>query len=406
MTSTVRTTRQDAPIVGLVSSAHFVSHFYQLALPALFPLLRDALDAPYLGLGLVMTIFYASSGLAQAGAGFLVDRLGARPVLVTGLALLSTSMALAGLVPSYPGLLPIALLAGFGNSVFHPADYSILSALVEPSRVGRAFSVHGVAGTIGYAAAPAVVVGLSAWLGWRGALVAAGAAGLAVTLALAMGARRLIPSFTREPRGGAERAGRVTADLRILITAPIVLAFVYFALHAGANIGVKAFSVPAMIAIYGVPLGFATAALTGYLVGTATGILAGGFIADRVRRHDLAAASGLVVAALLLCSMGSGSLSVEALVPILVLAGFSLGATVPPRDMLVRAAAPAGASGKVFGLVYSGLDLGEAVVPLFLGWLLDRGEPRLLFVFVGALMLLTTATVVQIRRRTVLAARA
>lgn len=401
-----RTLGQDARLIGLVSSAHFVSHFFQLTLPPLFPLLKDALDVPYVLLGLVMTVFYAASGIAQAAAGFAVDRLGARPVLVAGLALLSASMTLAGLVPSYAGLLPIALLAGLGNSVFHPADYSIMNAAVEPRRVGRAFSLHGVAGTLGYASAPAVVVTLCAWLGWRGALVVAGGAGLVATLGVAWGARRVIPTLAHASPAREAGGGRVAADLRMLLTLPIVLAFAYFALSAGANVGVKAFSVTAIIAIYGVPLAFATTALTGYLLGTAGGILAGGFIADRVRRHDLVAGAGLVVAALLLCSVGSGGLSALALVPALVLSGLSLGATSASRDMLVRAAAPAGASGKVYGLVYSGFDLGQAVVPLALGWLLDRGEPRLLFVVIGLLMLVTTATVVQVRRQALLAARA
>lgn len=400
-----RTLGQDARLVALVSSAHFVSHFFQLTLPPLFPLLKDALDVPYVALGLVMTVFYAASAVSQAAAGFVVDRLGARPVLVGGLTLFSASIALAGLAPSYHVLLPIALAAGLGNSVFHPADYSIMSTTVDPRRVGRAFSVHGVSGTIGYVAAPTVMVGLAALLGWRGALLAGGSAGLAITAVIALAARRVIPS-PAHPAHAHTAAGRPAwTDLRGLLTLPIVLAFAYFALHAGANVGVKAFSVTAIVAIYGVPLAAATAALTGYLLGTAVGILGGGFIADRVRRHDLVAAAGLAVAALLLGGVGSGGLSAVSLILTLVLAGLALGATSASRDMLVRAAAPAGASGKVYGLVYSGFDLGQAAVPPVLGWLLDRGEPRLLFAVIGALMLLTTATVVQVRRQAV-AARA
>jgi MFS family permease len=400
-----RTLGQDARLVALVSGAHFVSHFFQLTLPPLFPLLKDALDVPYVALGLVMTVFYAASAVSQAAAGFVVDRLGARPVLVGGLTLFSASIALAGLAPSYHVLLPIALAAGLGNSVFHPADYSIMSTTVDPRRVGRAFSVHGVSGTIGYVAAPTVMVGLAAFLGWRGALVAGGGAGLAITAVIALAARRVIPSPAHRGHARAAAGRPARTDLRGLLTLPIVLAFAYFALHAGANVGVKAFSVTAIVAIYGVPLAAATAALTGYLLGTAGGILGGGFIADRVHRHDLVAAGGLAVAALLLGSVGSGGLSAFSLLLTLVLAGLALGATSASRDMLVRAAAPAGASGKVYGLVYSGFDLGQAVVPPVLGWLLDRGEPRLLFAVIGALMLLTTATVVQVRRQAV-AARA
>lgn len=408
MTAPARSLGADARLVGTVSAAHFVSHLFQLALPALFPLLREALDVPYVALGFVMTVFYATSGLAQAAAGFAVDRIGARPILVGGLVLFSVSLAAAGLAPGYLALLPIVLAAGLGNSVFHPADYSIMNATVDPRRVGRAFSVHGVAGTIGYAIAPAAVIGLSAALGWRGALLALGAGGLAVTLGVALGLRDA--GAAARPAVSAPRAAGAAAGLaveaRVLLTAPIVLAFAYFALLAGANLGVKAFGVPAMVTIYGVPIGFAATALTGYLLGSAAGIVAGGVLADRARRHDLVAGGGLLATAALLLLVGSGALPPGLLVPALVVAGFCTGATSPARDMLVRAASPRGASGKVYGFVYSGFDLGSAVMPLGFGWLLDRGEPRLLFAAIAAVMLVTIATVVQVRRSALVAARA
>jgi len=383
----------DIRIIGLVAAAHFFSHFFQLTLPPLFPLLKEVWGVPYVALGLAMSVFYGASGIGQTASGFLVDRVGAHRVLLGGMALFSASVALAGLVPTYWLLLPVALLAGLGNSVFHPADYSILNASVDPRRIGRGYSVHAISGNLGWAAAPTVVVGLTAYFGWRVALVTVGAVGLAVVSLLATQLRALV--------GGrpAERARSTTGrEARLLLTAPILSAFAYFAFIATALIGVQTFGVTTLMRIYDTPLGLATGALTAFLVGGATGILAGGLLADRTRRHDIVAVTGLVSAAGFMMLLATGALAPALLPVVLGLTGFCHGATGPSRDMLVRAATPPGASGKVFGFVYSGLDLGSCLTPLAFGWLLDHGDPRMLFVAVGILMLCTIATVVQVRR--------
>ncbi len=387
--------RSDIRVIGLVGAAHFFSHFFQLTLPPLFPLLKEAWGVPYVALGLAMSVFYGASGIGQTVSGFLVDRVGAHRVLLGGMALFSTAVALAGLVPAYWLLLPVALLAGLGNSVFHPADYSILNASVSPRRIGRGYSAHSISGNLGWAVAPTVVVGLTAHFGWRVALVTVGAAGLAVVSVLATQLRALVGG--REAGRPRSTAGR---EVRLLLTAPILSAFAYFAFIATALIGVQTFGVTTLMRIYDTPLGLATGALTAFLVGGATGILAGGLLADRTRRHDIVAVTGLVVAAAFMLLLATGALSPALLPVVLGLTGFCHGATGPSRDMLVRAATPPGASGKVFGFVYSGLDLGSCLTPLAFGWLLDRGDPRMLFVAVSVLMLCTIATVVQVRRTT------
>jgi len=385
----------DIRIIGLVAAAHFFSHFFQLTLPPLFPLLKEVWGVPYVALGLAMSVFYGASSIGQTVSGFLVDRVGAHRVLLAGMALFSASVALAGLVPAYWLLLPVALLAGLGNSVFHPADYSILNASVDPRRIGRGYSVHSISGNLGWAVAPTVVVGLTAHFGWRVALVTVGAVGLTVVGLLATQLRALV--------GGrpAERARSTTGrEVRLLLTAPILSAFAYFAFIATALIGVQTFGVTTLMRIYDTPLGLATGALTAFLVGGATGILAGGLLADRTRRHDIVAVAGLVTAAGLMLLLATGALAPALLPVVLGLTGFCHGATGPSRDMLVRAATPPGASGKVFGFVYSGLDLGSCLTPLAFGWLLDHGDPRMLFVAVAILMLCTIATVAQVRRST------
>ena len=371
--------------------AHFFSHFFQLALPPLFPLLKTVFGVPYVALGLTVSVFYGASGVGQTLSGFLVDRIGALRVLLGGMALFAGSIALAGLVPTYWLLLPVALLAGLGNSVFHPADYSILNASVDARRIGRGYSVHSVSGNLGWAVAPTVVFALTAHFGWRAALVTVGGLGLVMAGVLATQAHLFASA-----RGAGRSRG--ATDLRMLLSGPIMAAFAYFALIAMAVVGVQTFGVSGLIRVYETPMAAATACLTAFLLGSAAGTLVGGLLADRTSRHDVLAMSGLVSAAALMLVLASGSLSLAMLPAVLAVAGFCQGATGPSRDMLVRAATPTGASGRVFGFVYSGLDLGSCVTPLAFGWLLDHGDPRMVFAAVGVLLLCTIATVVQVRR--------
>jgi MFS transporter, FSR family, fosmidomycin resistance protein len=397
--TTAGTLKRDVRIIGLVSSAHFFSHFFQLVLPPLFPLLKDAFGVPYVALGFMMSLMYAASGIGQTISGFLVDRFGAARVLVAGMGLFAGAIAAAGLAPSYWALLPIALLAGLGNSVFHPADYSIFNASVDARRLGRAYGVHSICGNLGWTVAPAVVVTLAAHSSWRTALVTVGGIGVAAALLLSTQTDSLAddrPAASPREVGGGE--GGLAADIRLLMVAPVLAAFAYFTLLATSLIGIQTFSVTAMVALYQAPLGLATGALTAFLLGSSGGILVGAFLADHTRRHDLVAGAGMLSGAALALVLASGALALAALPVVMALAGFALGVTSPSRDMLVRQATPRGASGKVYGFVYSGLDLGSSLTPLLFGWLLDRGEPRAVFVVSAAFMLLTITTVVQVRR--------
>jgi MFS family permease len=389
----------DARIIALIGAGHVVSHFLQLTLPPLFPLLRSEFDVSWVALGLVSSVFYGVSGVAQTIAGFVVDRLGARRVLLAGMTLFSLAIAAAGLVHAYWVLLPIAALAGLGNSVFHPADYSILNACVSPGRIARAYSVHGISGNVGWILAPALVATVTHVAGWRAALVTAGGLALLVTAMIARQTRPLGRAAAPGAATPSEEARGLRADLRVLAAAPILMAFGYFALLTGSTTGIQTFAVPALGAIYHAPLALATGALTVYLLGNASGVLVGGVLADRATRHDVVAATGVLSAALLMAVMASGNLPLSLISAAMAGMGFSMGVTAPSRDMLVRAATPRGSSGKVFGFVYSGLDLGSLVAPPVYGWLLDRGEPRAMFAVIAGVMLVMIGTVVQVRRR-------
>ena len=392
-----RTARDDARVIGVIGLGHFTSHFLQLVLPPIFPLVRERFDVNYVALGFLLTVFFAASGIGQASSGFLVDRFGARRVLLAGFVVYATGIALMGLSPSYPALVVCALVAGFGNSVFHPADYAIFNTAVDTRRLGRAYSIHSVLGSLGWAAAPPTMLALTALVGWRGALVAVGGRGLVVGLVVP-GQTRGLPDHRAAARATLARAS-VLGDLRVLVEPPVLFAFSYFLLLAAAWVGLQTFGVPVIAALYAVPLASAATAVTGWLLGIGGGTLLGGMLADRTSRHDAVAAAGLLTAALFTFVAATGAVPLAVVVVVMTLSGFCLGITSPSRDMLVRRATPAGASGKVFGFVYSGLDLGSAATPLLLGWFMDRGEPRHVFVFAGIVLLLTIATVLQVRRR-------
>jgi FSR family fosmidomycin resistance protein-like MFS transporter len=378
---------QDFKVIGLVSSAHFMSHFFQIVLPPIFPLLKDAFGVSYTELAIVMSLMYATSGLMQTSAGLIVDRLGPAPVLIGGLALYSVAVLLYGFAPNLWVLAALAVAAGFGNCVFHPADYAILSARVGATRLGRAYGVHNLGGSLGWAAAPAAVLALTELFGWRVALSVLGGVGLLLTLYLAVQAAAL----TVEGRtGGSSEAAPVSA--RVFLSRPILVCFGYFVLLAVATVTLQAFLPSSLVSGFGISLAVANGALTGFLVGSAVGMFVGGIIVDYFGRQELVVAIGLLTAAVASLSIGALALPIAALVVIIAVGGFAWGCTTPSRDMLVRGAAPAGAMGAVVGFVYSGLDLGSAVTPPFLGLLLDHHLPRLIFVVTAGILLLAIST--------------
>ena len=388
---------QDTRIIGLVALAHGLSHFYQIVTAVVFPLIKDDLGVSYAALGATTAAYYVVSGVFQTLAGFAVDRFGARRVLFAGLTLCVGGALLAGFARTYELLLIAALIGGIGNSVFHPCDFSILNARVTASRLGYAFSWHGIAGFLGYAAAPAFGIGLATAFGWRGALLAAGALGVVIVLALAT-QRESLYVEPADKRKGASGDG-LGEDLRLLSSTPVLMCFGYFILISVGFIAIQTFGVATMIALYGANAGLASAALTAYLLGAAAGIFTGGFIAVRFQRHEIVAVTGMAFSAMIIFVIAGAWLPAAALPALFAATGFAGGATNPSRDLIVRANTPSGATGKVYGFVYSGLDVGSMATPIFFGWLLDRGQPSAVFYSVVLASVLTILTVLNLERR-------
>jgi FSR family fosmidomycin resistance protein-like MFS transporter len=384
----------DARIIGLVSAAHFVSHFYFLLLPPLFVLIRADYGVSYAELGLPIAVFNIVSALMQTPAGFVVDRFGARPMLIAGLALAAGAVGLAGVLPSFWGLVAMFALAGLANTVFHPADYSILSQACSPKRIGQAFSIHTFSGLLGSAAAPACMLLLGSLWGWRAALLGASLLGFAMALVLlldreAFADRRASSSHPARP---AEQPMHV--GWKLLLSKPILLNMAFFVLLAISGGGINNFSVVAFAALYGTPLATANTALTAFLLMGALGVLLGGFVADRTVHHHRVAALGFAASALVILTIGTIDLGTLLLIATMSLGGLLNGIIMPSRDMIVRAVTPPGSFGKVFGFVSTGFNIGGVISPLIFGWLMDQGNPRAIFLLIVACIVLSLLTVV------------
>ena len=398
-----RPIRADAAVIALVGVAHATSHLFHLLLPPLFPLLMPDFGFSYTEAGFLMTVFFTISGIGQALAGIVVDRYGARRVLMAGVGLLAASGLALAAAGNYGMLVLTVVLAGIGNSVFHPADFSLLNKKVSPSRLGYAFSVHGLSGNLGWALGAAISGTALAWAGWRGAGLAAAVVAVATVMALQL-ARPLIDDD--KPKVGA--GGSATGSVFGFMGLPAIwLAFLFFFLITSAFSGLQNFSVPVLGGIYGISAAAAVAALTGYLLGAAAGMVAGGFIAVRVHTHDRTVGAALVGAAVLAIALATGWPPSWGVVPLMVGIGFGVGLAGPSRDLLVRRVATesiAGgkespAFGRVYGFVYSGLDVGLALGPLVFGMLLDAGGRDGVLPGIALLQILAVVTVLAMGRR-------
>ena len=394
--------RQDAQLIGLVGTAHLISHFSQLLLAPLFPWLKQDFNASYAELGLLMSIFFVVSCIVQALSGFWVDRFGPRPVLFAGLALLGAATFGYAASQTYWMLAACSVVAGIGNGVFHPVDYTLLNRKVHPSRLGHAFSAHGITGSLGWALAPALLVPLTLAYGWRTALVCAGVLTFAVMLLLWLNRGQFV--FDTGVTKKVEQAGTSPAaegSLDFLKIPAVWMCFGFFFLFAVSLSGVQAFAPEAARLLHDVPVSAAAACLTIYMVCSAAGMLTGGFLVSDPSRCERIIGAGFGVAASV--ALAIGLLDVPPLaVPVLFgVMGFGAGIASPSRDLIVKRASPPNATGRVYGVVYSGLDIGQAVAPLLFGTLMDLHRPAQVWLgiaFVQAALIVSAFKVRKVRR--------
>lgn len=401
MTSaTLEKSANDLRTIGLVGGGHFFSHFFLLCLPPLFPILHVELGMSFTALGGLMSAYALAAGIGLMPVGFVVDRHGAPWPLIGGLTLLSGSFALMALVDGYWGLLALAFSAGLGNSVFHPADYAILNARVSERRLGRAFAAHTFSGYLGFAAAPLVIVVLAETVGWRLALGLCGLAGLAMAAVL-LGQRARLDDSSHDGARAAKASARgesVLSNLARVMTPGLILLFAFFLANAMTTMGIQSQSISSLIGLYGLELADAKYALTLFLISASAGVIAGGVLIDRTSRYDL-----LTGAAFLMASAGLGAIGLfhppyGMVLGVMMVSGFLLGAMIPTRDMMVRAFAPPGSIGKVYGLMSIGIEVSAVGAPLLMGWFIDHALPQGVFI-ACALFLLGSFAASQVAAR-------
>jgi FSR family fosmidomycin resistance protein-like MFS transporter len=401
---TLRVTRAaETKFIGTVCFVHFASHYYITLLAPLFLFVRADYAVSYTELGLAFTAFNVVSTALQTPTGFLVDRVSARMLLIAGLIIGASAFAIAALVHSFWVFVAMFALAGLGNTVYHPADYALLSRHVPTERVSRAFSFHTFAGMLGNAAAPPSLLFLQAQVGWRGAFLGAAVLGLVAALAAALqGDLPELEGAARKTRGGEQGSKAAAGGWRLLAAPPILLNLLFFVLLAMSSGALYNFLVPALGALHGTPATLGNAALTALLSLSPIGVLVGGWLAGRTARHGLVATCGLIVTATVASLVASVDFAAAALVIVMSIAGFASGITMPSRDMIVRAVTPPGAYGRVFGFVSTGFNIGGIVAPLIFGQLLDLGHPRAIFLCVAGFALVSIATVaINTSRKTV-----
>ena len=390
--------RQDAGVIGLVGLAHMISHFSQLLLAPLFPWLKDAFNASYTELGFLMTLFFIVSCSVQTASGFLVDRMGPRPILFGGLALVGLAAFGFALSPNYWAMACCSVLAGIGNGVFHPVDYTLLNRKVSPHRLGHAYSFHGITGSLGWALAPALLVPLAITFSWRTALAAAGVLAYAVLVVLWLNRSRLDLPPAPPIRASAQPAEGNFDFLRI----PAVwMCFGFFFFYAIVLSVIQAFAPEAARQLHGVPVALSAMCLTVYMVCSAGGTVLGGFLAADPKRCERVVAAGFGLAALTALAIGFTPVPALAVPALFGAMGFASGIAAPSRDLLVKRSSPENATGRVYGVVYSGLDIGQALSPLVFGALMDRHQYRgvwLGLVMFQAILIVSAFNVTRVRR--------
>jgi FSR family fosmidomycin resistance protein-like MFS transporter len=384
--------RHDAKVISLITVVHFVSHVHVMLLPPIFGEVKDSFGVSYTEIALALTAFNVMSALLQTPAGFVVDRIGPRTMLTAGLLLAGLSIVAAALLPGYWTFVIAYAFLGIANTVYHPADYSILSSAIDGKRIGKAFSIHTFAGYMGFGVTPAFVIGIAAVWGWHGAFLACAILAFAAAL-LMMLAGHILP---KRPRPAARAAARKDekVGLDLLMSAPILRNLLFFLCLGMANNGIQTYTVVSQQALHGTPASIANIGLSGFLLMSALGVLLGGVIADRTPHHERVAAIGFAFTATMAFLMGWVAMPSGLLILVMSVGGLLNGMIQPSRDMMVRAVTPAGSFGKVFGFVSTGINIGGMIAPITYGWLMDHGQPQIIYAIIIAFIFLALVTAI------------
>jgi MFS family permease len=377
---------RDFRVISLVGAAHFMSHVYILMLPPLFIYARTEYGVTFEQLAYAMAAFGICSASLQVPAGFVVDRFGSSALLIAGLALSATGCAIVGLIPAYWALILGYALLGVANTVYHPADYAILSHGVSAPRMAQAYSIHTFLGMAGQAVAPAFMLAMAGIFdNWRSGFLAIAVITYAVAAVLLLQKDALSDRHLRRD-DAAQKNAPIAPESRwkILMSGPIIRSFIFFALLTLTGSAMQNFTIVGFGALNGIPAAQASVGLTAFLIFNALGVLSGGFIADRFKHPMRIATIGLAASGVTILILAYVNFPITLFVAMLALSGFLNGVIMPSRDLIVRAVTPPGAFGVVFGFVTTGFNVSAVIAPVLYGWLMDQGEPRIIFICAAA----------------------
>ena len=402
MTVALSRRASDVRVIGLISLAHGSSHFFHLVLPPMFPWLKDAFALSYAELGLLMSVFFVISCIAQAASGFLVDRIGARPVLFSGIGLLILAALVYSQSNGYAMLLLGAVIAGCGNGIFHPVDYTLINHKVSAPNLPYAYSMHGVTGYLGWAAAPAFMVAIAQVADWRIAFLSAALLETCVFGILWFNKSYLLDNV-KERHENAQASSEALnpglaqeSSFAFLKLTAVWLCWIFFFFSMASTSSLQSFAPSALFNIYQVPLDLGSYYITLLALGSAGGVLFGGYLAAKLQAPERIVSTCLAVTILMCLLLGTGFIPLT-LIPVLFFGlGFGYGVVAPSRDLLVKAVTPKGVAGRVYGIVYSGIDLGAAVGPFIFGFFMDAGLPKALFLGIVLFQLMIIPTVFKV----------
>ena len=402
MTVALSRRASDVRVIGLISLAHGSSHFFHLVLPPMFPWLKDAFALSYAELGLLMSIFFVVSCVVQASSGFLVDRIGARPVLFAGVGLLALAALTYSQSNGYLMLIMGAVIAGCGNGIFHPVDYTLINHKISPPNLPYAYSMHGVTGYLGWAAAPAFMVGIAQLSDWRIAFLSAALLEVVILMILWVNKNQLLDNVKERHESShasaqaANPGGAPESAFAFLKLPAVWFCWMFFFFSMASTSSLQSFAPSALFSIYELPLTTGSYYITLLALGSAGGVLFGGYLAAKLQAPERIVSTCLSVTVVMCLLLATGFISLE-LIPIIFFAlGFGYGVVAPSRDLLVKKATPQGVAGRVYGIVYSGIDLGAAVGPFIFGLFMDAGLPKALFIGIVVFQLMIIPTVFKV----------
>ena len=406
MTVALSRRASDVRVISLISLAHGSSHFFHLILPPMFPWLKDAFSLSYAELGMLMSIFFVVSCIVQAASGFLVDRIGARPVLFAGLALLALAALTYSQSTSYAMLILGAVIAGCGNGIFHPVDYTLINHKVSPPNLPYAYSMHGVTGYLGWAAAPTFMVGIAELSDWRIAFLSAALLEVCILVILWMNRSYLLDNV-KERHENSYASAQVArlgvapeSTFAFLKLTGVWLCWIFFFFSMASTSSLQSFAPSALFKLYEIPLDVGSYFITLLALGSAGGVLFGGYLAAKLQAPERIVSSCLSITVAMCLLLATGLLSAQTIPYVFFALGFGYGVVAPSRDLMVKQATPKGVAGRVYGIVYSGIDLGAAVGPFIFGFFMDAGLPKALFIGIALFQLMIIPTVFKVSSST------